>query len=72
MAEQAPNNSDEIVLITTTDADIHAIAGEIDLVRMKIERNTWLMTIDGRYVLTDKVVSAWVPTEEELESWLES
>lgn len=67
-----PENSDEITFITTVDSDIHAIAGEIDLVRMKIERNTWIMTTDGRYVLANKVVCAWVPTEEEIEGWLEA
>lgn len=67
-----PENSDEIVFITTVDSDIHAIQGEIDLIRMKIERNRWLLTTDGRYVLCDKVVSAWIPSQEEIEGWLES
>ena len=67
-----PENSDEVTFVATADSDVHVIAGEIDLVRMKIERNTWVMTIDGRYVKCDKVVSAWVPSVEEIEGWLDT
>lgn len=57
-----------ITRITTADADIHDIEGEIDLVRMKVERNQWLVSTDGRYVRCDKVVSLWVPGPDEPES----
>lgn len=67
-----PENSDEIVLVTTADSDVHAIEGDIDLVRMKIDHNKWLVTIDNRFVRSDKVVSVWVPGAEELQGWLES
>lgn len=61
-----------IVMLTTVDTDIHVVGGEIDLVRMKVERNQWLLTIDGRYVRCNKVVSVWAPDEEELEGFLDS
>ena len=64
-----PENSDEFVLVTTADTDIHAIAGELDLVRMKIDHNKWLITLDGRLLKADKVVSVWVPSDEERDEW---
>lgn len=59
------------VMLTTADADIHIVEGEIDLVRMKVERNKWLLTIDGHLVRTDKVVSLWEPSEEEMRNYME-
>jgi len=64
-------DDNEVTMLTTADADVHVVEGEIDLVRMKVERNKWLLTVDGRLVRTDKVVSVWVPTQEELRSYME-
>lgn len=60
-----------ITMLTTVDTDIHVVNGETDLVRMKVERNTWLVTVDGRYVKSDKVVSVWTPTDDDLEGFKE-
>lgn len=65
--------TNEITRITTADADVHDIPGDIDLIRRKADNVKWLVTTDGRYVRTAMVVSMWVPTEEEIErglSWL--
>lgn len=60
-----------VTMLTTVDADIHVIEDDIDLARMKVERNKWLMTIDGRLVRTDKVVSLWEPSQEEMRNYME-
>jgi len=60
-----------ITMLTTVDTDIHVVSGDTDLVRMKVERNTWLVTVDGRYVKSDKVVSVWTPTDDDLEGFKE-
>ena len=62
----------ELVMATTADTDIHVFEGSIDLVCMKLVRNEWIGTIDGRRVRCNKVVSVWTPSEEELEGFLES
>lgn len=54
-----------ITRIATVDQDIHDIEGDIDCVRMKVDRNPWLLTTDGRLVKSDKVVSMWLRTEED-------
>lgn len=63
--------SKSYVMVTTADADIHLIDETIDMARLKVERNRWLLTIDGRYVKTDKVVSVWEPSESELRNYME-
>ena len=60
-----------VTMLTTVDADIHVIEDDIDLARMKVERNKWLMTIDGRLVRTDKVVSLWEPSQEDMRNYME-
>lgn len=60
-----------MTMITTCDADVHLISGEVDMVRMKIEKNKWLLTTDGRYVFTRNVVSAWTPSEDEVKGFLD-
>lgn len=60
-----------LTMLTTADADIHVIEGEIDLVRMKVDHNKWLLTVDGRYVKSDKVVCVWTPDEDELRGFME-
>ena len=62
----------ELVMLTTADTDVHVVEGNIDLVCMKVARNTWIETVDKRRVRCDKVVSVWTPSEEELEGFLES
>lgn len=62
---------EEVTMITTCDADIHLIPGSVDLVRMKVDNNKWLMTTDGRYVTTRSVVSAWTPDEDEMKGFLD-
>ena len=62
----------ELVMVTTADTDIHVIEGNIDLVCMKLTRNEWIATTDGRRLRCNKVVSVWVPSEEELQGFLES
>ena len=57
-------------MLTTVDTDFHVIDGDIDLVRMKVDHNKWLMTTDGRFVRSDKVVSVWVPSERELDDYM--
>lgn len=59
----------EVVFITTCDTDIHAVTGDIDMVRMKVTRNDWIETVDHRYVRTSNIVSIWVPSEDELENY---
>lgn len=54
-----------VTRIATVDQDIHDIEGDIDYVRMKVDRNPWLLTTDGRLVKSDKVVSMWTRTEED-------
>jgi hypothetical protein len=58
------------VMVTTVDSDFHLFDGEIDMFRMKVDHNKWLLTTDGRFVRADKVVSAWVPDEDELRGFL--
>lgn len=60
------------VMATTVDADIHLFEGEIELTRLKVERNKWLVTVDGRFVKADKIVAVWVPDEDELRGFLGS
>lgn len=62
----------EWVMVTTVDTDVHLFKSNIDLMRLKVERNTWLATVDGRFVKSDKVVSVWTPTEEELRGFTEA
>lgn len=57
-------------MLTTVDTDFHVIDGDIDLVRMKVDHNKWLMTTDGRFVRSDKVVSVWVPSQQELDDYM--
>lgn len=64
-------DTNSLTMITTADTDVHLIEGEIDLVCLKIERNKWLLTTDGHKVLCDKVVSAWVPSEDEVRGFLD-
>lgn len=59
-----------LTMLTTADADIHVIEGEVDLVRMKVDHNKWLLTVDGRYVKSDKVVCVWTPDEDELRGFM--
>ena len=47
-----------ITRIATVDQDLHDIEGDLYHVRMKIDRNPWL-------VKSDKVVSMWLRTEED-------
>ena len=54
-----------ITRIATVDQDLHDIEGDLYHVRMKIDRNPWLLTTDGRLVKSDKVVSMWLRTEED-------
>ena len=54
-----------ITRIATVDQDLHDIEGSIDYVRMKVDRNPWLLTTDGRLVKSDKVVSMWLRTDED-------
>ena len=61
----------KLTMLTTVDADIHVLNEDIDLARMKIDYNKWLMTIDGRYVRSDKVVCVWVPDVDELRGFME-
>lgn len=63
--------SDKMTMITTCDTDVHLIPGDIDMVRMKIDKNKWLLTTDGRYVTTHSVVSAWEPTVEEMKGFID-
>lgn len=62
---------DKVTMITTCDTDVHLIQGDIDLVRMKIDKMKWLLTTDGRYVTTRSVVSAWEPSEDEVKGFLD-
>ena len=62
----------EWVMATTVDTDVHLFRSSIDLMRMKVGNNQWLLTTDGHYVRGDKVVSLWVPSEEELQGWTEA
>lgn len=57
-------------MLTTVDTDFHVVDGDVDLVRMKVDHNKWLMTVDGRFVRSDKVVSVWVPSEQELADYM--
>lgn len=58
------------VMVTTVDSDFHLFDGEIDMFRMKVDHNKWLMTTDGRFVRSDKVVSVWVPSQQELDDYM--
>lgn len=62
----------EITMITTADTDVHVVEGDVDMVRLKVKRNDWIATTDGRFVSCDKVVCVWKPTQSELEGFLES
>lgn len=62
----------EFTMATTVDADIHLFEGELSLVRMKVERKRWLVTVDDHFVKCDKVVSLWTPAPEEIKGWSES
>ena len=62
---------DKVTMIATCDTDVHLIQGDIDLVRMKIDKNKWLLTTDGRYVTTRSVVSVWEPSEDEVKGFLD-
>lgn len=64
MDDAVPDST--VVFATTTDSDIHAFEGELDMVRMKAERNKWIETVDGRLVRAGSIVSLWVPDEDEL------
>lgn len=61
----------QYVMLTTSDADIHLVEESIEMARMKVERNRWIITVDRRYIKTDKVVSLWKPTEFELRNYME-
>ena len=69
MADAMTREEQPIVFATTADRDIHAFYGEIDLVRMKAERNKWIETVDGRFVRTTGIVSLWIPAPEEIEGY---
>ena len=62
---------DKVTMITTCDTDVHLIQGDIDLVRMKIDKMKWLLTTDGRYVTTRSVESVWEPSEDEVKGFLD-
>ena len=61
--------TDELTMLTTADTDLHLIPDPLDVTRMKVERNQWIMTTDNRLVRCDKVVALWTPTEEEIEGF---
>lgn len=64
-------DDNEVTMLTTVDADVHIISCDLDMARLKVERNKWLLTVDGRMVRTDKVVTLWTPSVEELRSYME-
>jgi len=56
---------------TTVDADIHTFEGDVDLIRMKADRNKWIKTVDGRFVRCSAIVSLWNPTKFEVDRYFE-
>lgn len=62
---------DEYTMVTTVDADIHLFGMSVDLLRNKAKADHWLETVDGHFVRGDKVVSAWVPDEDEVRGFME-
>ena len=66
------SDESKYVMATTVDADFHLFNEDIDMFRRKVDCNNWLLTIDGRYVKSDKVVSAWVPDEDEVRGFFGS
>lgn len=50
--------------ITTVDGDVHDIIGDVDIVRYKVDKGLWLLTVDGWYVRGDKVVAVFERTDD--------
>ena len=61
---------DEYTMVTTADADFHLIEGDVASVRMKVEKNHWLPTMDGRYVQCSQVVAVWTPSKREYDDFM--
>lgn len=59
---------EDFTLAATADGDIHCFEGDLRTTVMKADRKKWLMTVDGRYVRADKVVSLWTPQEGEVDN----
>ena len=62
----------EYTMAATADGDIHAFEGDMRTTQMKVDRKPWLVTVDGRYVKSDKVVSIWEPLEGEVDGFLQN
>lgn len=60
------------VMAGATDSYDYLFKCDMDLMRLKVERNKWLLTVDGVYVYAKHVVSLRVPNSEEVQSYLES
>lgn len=61
----------EVTMVTTSDTDIHLVPFDLDMTRLKVERNAWIATTDGRIVRTSHIVSVWTPSELELAGFME-
>ena len=59
------------VMAGASDSYDYLFKCDMDLMRLKVERNKWLLTVDGVYVRASQVVSLRVPDDEEVESYLE-